>query len=94
MSYASEIERLARAVEAGQGLYEAVAASRYVNQPLRFRECMDETMYPDEADMYLEALGESELPCPPVMCFFAMVCDLREALDNRMTGVEFRMRVA
>lgn len=94
MSYAREIERLAQAVEAGQCLYEAVAASRYVNQPRRFREWMNETMYPDEADMYLEALGEQELASPPVMCFFAMVCDLREALDNRMPGVEFRMRVA
>ena len=94
MSYAKEIDRLAEAVEAGQDLYEAVAASRYVNLPRRFREWMDETMYPDEAYLYLEVLGEPDLAPPPVVCFFSMVCDLREALDSRNPGVPIRMRLA
>lgn len=90
-TYVNEIDRIVTQVRAGRCVYEAVAASRYVNQPRLFVECMNETMYPDECSFHMDLHADGHLSLSPAVCFFALVCDVREALDSLTPVAELRL---
>ena len=82
--YDHEVRRLAKRVSAGAPLYEECSESEYVTDPDLFCECMKHTGFPEEfaarAEDDLE--GEEMFAVTPSICFFSLVCDVHEELEE------------